>query len=506
MNGLVVALRGLAHRAGPSLSIFLVAAVAVAAVAIGPTYYAAAQSSILQDGVHQADTLGQGFEVTQSGPVANTIESVDGTVQTELATSLGSDQEEMRIFTRPTDALEASVETADETVPLVWRSGVCAHLRFIAGRCPEGAQQVAVSSSLAFLNHWHLGRRITVQGWKPLVITAEYSITVSATAASYWFNAGTRYFPYETGTGSKPSSVPYDAMFTPEATIDNGPATAQGNDVVDMSLIPGHLRGADLPGLAAAMNAMLLDPVLTEEGATVESDIGATLSFIRASWQTVAVPIVLITLQLLILAWLLLFLIVTDAAEARGPEVALAKLRGRGRWRTLFFGLSEPVILLAIAIPVGTAAALGLTAALGHILLRPGTPVGLPPLAWAGAAIAAGGGLVAVAIAARRTLRRTVVEQWQRAGRGAAERGWVVDAILLTATVAGLIELRVSGQIGSARQGALGLLAPGLLGIAVAVVASRLLVVVCQAGFGVTRRRGQIGPFLALRHVVGGLE
>jgi hypothetical protein len=106
-----------------------------------------------------------------------------------------------------------------------------------------------------------------------------------------------------------------------------------------------------------------------------------------------------------------------------------------------------------------------------------------------------------VLVAARRTLSRTVVEQWQRASRGGAERGWVVDAILLTATVAGLIELRVSGQIGSARQGALGLLVPGLLGVAVAVVASRLLVVACRAGFGVTRRRGWIGPFLALRHV-----
>src|SRR6185312_3612837 len=56
----------------------------------------------------------------------------------------------------------------------------------------------------------------------------------------------------------------------------------------------------------------------------------------RASWRAVEVPVVLISAQLLILAWLLLFLLVADAAEARGPEVALAKMRGRGlgdhRW------------------------------------------------------------------------------------------------------------------------------------------------------------------------------
>jgi hypothetical protein len=498
MNGVIVALRGLVHRAGASLSIWLVATVAVAAVAIGPTYYAAAQSSILQDSAHQADTLGQGLEVTQSGALAGTIDGMTQTVVSQVAGYLGGPAEQ-RLFAAPVTAVEGTLETDDETVPLVWRTNICAHLNFIAGRCP-GLRQVAVSSSLAAINHWHIGQRITSQSWPPLVISGEYLITVQETGARYWFNAGTRYFPYETASATR-SSSPYDAMFTSLATINRGPAAAQGNDVVDLSLVPGHLRAADVSPLAAAMTSMTLSPQLTNRGATFESDIPDTLAFIRTSWRTVAVPVVLITAQLLMLAWLLLFLVVTDAAEARGPEVALAKLRGRGRWRTLTFGLSEPVILLGTALPAGTAAGWGITAALAHILLRPGTPVGLPILAWAGAATATLGGLIAVMIAARRTLTRTILEQWQRASRGGAQRGWVVDAILLTATVAALIELRVGGQIGSARQGALGLLVPGLLGVAVAVVASRLLVVACRAGFGITRRRGRIGPFLALRHI-----
>ena len=176
-------------------------------------------------------------------------------------------------------------------------------------------------------------------------------------------------------------------------------------------------------------------------------------------------------------------------------------MRGRGRWRSLTFSLGEPVILLAVALPAGVLAGWAITAGLGHILLRPGTPVGLPGTSWLAAAVATAGGLAAVAATARRTLSRSVVNQWQRAGRQAAQRGWVLDAILITAAVAGLIELRVSGQIGSARRGVLGLLLPGLLGIAVAVVASRLLIVACRAGFRATARRGRIGPFLAFRHV-----
>jgi hypothetical protein len=495
---LIVALRGLVHRAGASLSIAVVATVAVAAVAIGPTYYLAAQSSILQDGVRQADTLGRGFEVTSAGQVRGTIGGTTRLVRSLLASYIGGPAQERRLFTAPVAAAETTVVTGNETVPLVWRTAFCAHLKVAAGRCPGGLRQIMVSSSLAAINRWHVGQQVTVAGWPPFMITGVYSITLPETAAPYWFNAGTRYFPAE----AELKAPPYDAMFTSQATINSGPPGAQGNDVVDMSLIPGALSAADVPRLSAAMTGMTLNQQLTTQfNATFETDIPDTLAFVRGSWRTVAVPVFLITAQLLLLAWLLLFLVVTDAAEARGPEIALAKVRGRGRWRTLTFGLSEPVILLVIALPAGLLAGWGITAALARVLLRPGTPVGLPSLAWAAAAAATVGGLVAVMIAARRTLSRTVLDQWQRASRGAAERGWVVDAILLTATVAGLIELRASGQIGSAHQGALGLLVPGLLGVAVAVVASRLLVTACRAGFGVTRRRARIGLFLALRHV-----
>jgi hypothetical protein len=62
-------------------------------------------------------------------------------------------------------------------------------------------------------------------------------------------------------------------------------------------------------------------------------------------------------------------------------------------------------------------------------------------------------------LAAWQTVRRPVVEQWRRAGRRAADCGWVLDAVLLTGAVAGLLDLVVSGQITSARRSVLGLLA-----------------------------------------------
>jgi hypothetical protein len=52
-----------------------------------------------------------------------------------------------------------------------------------------------------------------------------------------------------------------------------------------------------------------------------------------------------------------------------------------------------------------------------------------------------------------------------------------------------------------ARSGSLGLLVPGLLGLAAAVVASRLLPLACRLAFGPTRRGGGTAVFLAARHI-----
>ena len=499
MTGLLAALRGLLHRAGISLNILVVAVVAVAAVSIGPAYYAAAQSSVVQDTVGTAPAAGRGLEVAQSGPVdavSPLVEQVGGL----LAQYLGR-HNLARLFGPPVTAAETTVQASGQTVPLVYRAGVCAHLRFTSGHCPRAARQVAVSQSLAFLLHWRTGQRIAVPTWGYLVITGQYQVTVTAASTRYWFDAASRYFPYETGYGPSRPGNPYDAMFTPLATMAVVPGSVQGTDFADFSLVPAHVTGPDVALVRTAVTGLTLNQSLTSGGATTTTSLPATLGTVRASWRSIEVPVVLITAQLLLLAWLLLFLIVADAAEARGPEVALAKMRGRGRWRTLTFGLAEPVILLAVALPLGVLAGWGITAGLGHILFRPGTPVGLPATCWLAAVVATAGGLAAVTATARRTLRRSVVGQWQRASRTAAQRGWVLDAILITAAMAGLVELLVSGEIGSARRGVLGLLLPGLLGIAVAVAASRLLIIACRAGFRTTRRSGRIGPFLALRHV-----
>ena len=508
---LLAALRGLLHRGGSTLVILAVALVAAAAAAAGPIYYAAAKTSILADTASGAPIVGRGFEAVQTGPVAGLMAPMQATITSQLAASIGGPAAARRLFAPPIQALEVTAQDNQlgKEVDLVWRANVCRQLRIIHGSCPVSNGQVMMSQSTAQPTSWHIGQRIRLAGWEPLTITGIYQ--VPHVNADYWFNRGATYFPMEEPTplpvgGGIPTpqaggSV-YDALFTPAATMASGSrGLAQGTAVIDDLMLTRHLQPADVPVLQSGILAMVDSSALTSDQITVSSSIPTTFATLQASWRAVEVPVFLITVQLLTLSWLLLFLSVTDAVEARGPEVALAKLRGQGRLRTVLFGLSEPAALLLLALPLGALLGWAATTVLGKVLLSPGTAVGIPSLGWIAAAVATAGGIAAVILAARRTLRRPVVDQWRRSGHRATDRGWVIDAILLTGAVAGLLDLLFTGQISSASHNVLSLLVPGLLGLAIAVAASRILPMACRAVFSRTSRRGGLGFYLAVRHI-----
>ena len=494
--------RGARRRAGVSLGILLVATVASAAAAAGPTYDAAGRASILQDSLHDQLPIDRTVEVNGSGPVAGLAAAMDAQVRSFLAAQLGGPATIRRLFQPSEQVAEVQVTTGSHQSTVTWRTDECAHLRLTAGFCPRDAGQVMVSTSYARLSHVRPGDTIaTSSALGRLTVTGEYTVPPDRQlTTAYWLVGPCDEFNFEV-ICTRPPPPPWDALFTSAATFADAPDSVQGNVTVLDMLSAGNVRPGDLPGLKAAVNDLLTDPSLALTGAVPLSSIPQLTDQISAGWRLLDVPVFLITCQLLLLTWLLLFLIVTEAAEARAGEVALAKLRGHGRLRTVTFGLSEPVLLLAAGLPVGLLAGWAATAGLARILLRPGTQAGLPALAVAAAAAATLGGLVATVLAARRALVRQVTEQWRRTARRGADRGWVLDAVLLTGALAGLAELVVGGNVTSAGSGSLALIVPGLLGLAAAVVASRLLPFACGFASSVTRRRGGTGLFLAVRHI-----
>ena len=497
MTGALTLLRALLHRAGTTAVIVLVALCAAAAATVGPTYYTAAKDSILEDSLRATNVIGRSFQAVQQGAVQGTVDELTSTVEGEINRVVGGAAEADRLFGPQVRALETNAFFADggENIGLVWREAVCDHIEFASGRCPDAEREITVSTSLARTKGWKIGDVVRPAAGGKLRIVGIHRPPPAP--GDYWSGRAARYFPTE--LPSSIAGVAYDAMFTDRSTIEGFPGNPQGSVIVARPLDIERVVPADTDRLVAVDKELATSTEL--RGAAVVTALEATMETVHESWSALAIPVIVVTAELLVLTWLLLFLVVTDAVEARGTEIALAKLRGYAGFRSLAFGLGEPVAVLAFALPAGAFVGWGLTALLSRALLREDTPVTLPALGWVAAAVATLGGIAAVLVAARSTLTRPVVEQWRRTGRRATDRGWVFDGIVLTGAVAGLAQLGLSGSIGSAKSSALALLVPGLLGLAVAVVASRLLPVACRALFGRTRGRGGLGAFLAVRHI-----
>jgi ABC-type antimicrobial peptide transport system permease subunit len=477
--------------------------VSVAAATVGPTYNSAARTSILADTFSDAAGFEQGIDVAESGPVNGLLPELNSTVISSAQEGLGGAAAERRLLGTPIDGMVATagVKAPSKQVNVVWRQGVCAHLRMLTGQCATQPGQIIISPSLATRNHWKVGTTVVAHPFANLTVVGIYRIP--DVAAAYWSLPSTQFFPTEE-PGGQANGGP-DASFTPQQTISNGPSQLQGTDTIDLLVQIPNLRAGDVDPLSKTAQSLVDDEGLTDEQATVQSGIPFAAKAVHASWNTLTTPVLVITGELLVLTWLLLFLVVVDAVEARGAEVALARLRGYGRWRSVLVAVSEPVTVLLVALPVGAVAGWGVAGIIGHSL-RPGTAIPLGVAGWVAAALATLGGAAAVLTAARRVLRRPVVEQWRRTSRGATRRGWIVDAVLLTAAGAGLLQLSVAGAFATTGSGggshdSLVLLVPALIGVAVAVVSSRLLPLACRAAFASTRRGGGIAGFLAVRHV-----
>jgi hypothetical protein len=491
--------RALRHHGGISLLILLLAIVSVAAATVGPTYDQAARESIVSDVFHSASAYQHDLELSESGPIDGGVGGELSSAQTDLTNGPGGNQI-VRLFQSAIESIEVAVgfTGSNAQFQLVYRTDVCRHLQFASGSCPTAADTIAVSGSLAASRHLTVGDRVAIGGWRRMRISGIYQ--PPNTAQQYWFGTASLYFPTEQQRVTGNSSF-RDAAFTPRPTMVRHRGQAQGTSVVDLFLDLAQVHAGNLDQLVGGVNRIFNDQTLAATSVSAASGIPSVAQTIHASWSTLSVPVTVATLELVVLAWMLLFGVVSDAIEAKGTEVALVKLRGFDTGRTLRFAVAEPATLLVLALPIGAFLGWLCTRVLGGVLLRSGTPVGLTASGWLGGALATVGGLAAVVVASRRTVVRSVVAQWQRTGSSAPQRGWAFDAVVITGAVAGLIQMTATGVIGSSGHGGVILIAPALIALAIAVPAARLLPLAARASFAATARRRGLAAFLAVRTV-----
>lgn len=488
-------------RRGLSLAVLVLASLVVGGAVTGPLFLRSAGESVLRDTLNQSLPIGRIVSDQFNGTVH---EQPLALVERVSAARLKGFPTLTRLLDPPVSSLElravaGSPGITGDSARFVYREGVCAHVHLVEGQCPVKPGSVMVSATSAGLQHWTVGAPLLIDGVR--VTIAGLYAPLDPTG-DYW--AGHPYFAAFSGSGAAGDlGGTLDAMFAPLETVQAQPADIAASGAVDRRLDLRRIRLTDVPSLTTELLGYSAGGAQISNTAigSVNTAIVSVLAQATEIKDKLLSPVIVVMVQLLLLCWLILFLVTANAAEARGPEVALAKLRGVPAWRTVAFGLLDTLLLVAVAVPIGLGLGYLGVRALADLQLAPGTPVVVTSGAWLAAAGAGAGAAVAALLAGSRTLRRPVVEQWRRATRQAKARSWVIDTVVVVASVAALVALTRGGVIGSSGPNVLALVAPGLVVLAAALLGSRVLPGLCRAAYGPTRRRGRLGVFLAVRQL-----
>ncbi|MGH9018882.1 MAG: hypothetical protein ACRDY1_14115, partial [Acidimicrobiales bacterium] len=380
---------GLRWRAGPSLSMFLVAVVAVTAASFGPLYLTAADHSVLLSSLRQADVGTTGLTLLpRSAPGAGDRLAQAVARSTDAFGAAGHFGP--AILTEDVGASTTSHTTGQGYgTDLVARTGVCRSLVFVAGRCPTGPGTVAVSTRSARALGVRTGSRLTLalnRSPRSATLTVSGLFRPGHPAAAVWW--GANYFAYGFGTPQEPA---LDDVFASAATVQ---ASAPADDIAVQAqepLIPTSLTPGSVNGFTAALAAFeRRAPQLFD--VTASSRVGVVLAGAGSQEHSMGIIVLAVDLQLVLLCLLVLYFVAARTAETRQPDVRLADLRGFGHGDALAVVALEPLVLLGLAVPVGIAAAWAAALIAVSRLLAPGIApsLGLPAVAAALGSFVAG--------------------------------------------------------------------------------------------------------------------
>lgn len=507
MHGLRLAIRALLWRKGLSATMFAIAALSMTAAAIGPLYSRAAEESLLGDRLRSGSVSEEGFAVgfvagkaTDNSAALAAVREVGGQSGLDRyygPALLGVQAATVPVFRSPAEKRPAYVAR------LAWREGQCSHLRLAAGRCVQRTGEAMISAASARTLRLKLGDRILLRGLaraapalnNPQVVGI---YQVGDRRSPYWFDQNF----FDAGPGQSDDPDRLDTVFVSASSmglVDEVTVRADSQ----RALRPNAVRLDDLTPLRSAVAGALRTLALDARGYQLTDQIGAVLDEVQAERRVVALSVPLVTGQLVLLTWFVLFLIVAGATEERSGEVALAKLRGLPPAAATTFGLAEPLLLIAASVPVGLAAGWLASRVLAGAALLPGTPVVIRAPVLFAVGLAVVGGAVAAALAARRILTLPVLDQLRRtAGEGAStSRSIAVDAVAVTLAAAGIYQLVASGQLDQDKGNGIALLTPGLLAVAVALIGVRLLPLLARIGVRRTRRSARVAAFLSTRQI-----
>ncbi|MDF1606310.1 FtsX-like permease family protein [Nocardioides sp. YIM 152315] len=465
------------YRPLQAAAVAALAALMTACAAFAPLYYRAMQQALTDITITDAPVVRSSL-VLSSAPGDGAFTSAPVLPPEGVAAFVPPDYRgdfHAPVLGYTANAVVVPVTPTSSSGDLIWRDGMCDHLTFADGRCPDAADEVAVSEDDRRVLGYDVGQRVMVAGatgpnGAAAQITLEIVGIYHQGGGDYWFGQSlTGRSGAVQGAGTTPE---HDVWVAPREPFEQA---ADGFDVRESSA--GYLLDTeavdvdDLIALGAAVDALAhTRPDVGQAPLRVVSDLPGLASSVQDQIDQSRVTVPLLMAQLCLLAVVVLWLVLLAITEQRRPEVAIARLRGRG-------GRGARRLLLAELLPVTLAAVLpgAALAVLASWIARTAVLPGSPPfeLGWSfvlvlGLAVLV---LVAVTLAAVGRVAREPIERLLRRVPPRAA-GWALgatDAVVI-AGCGGIVVVFATGGL----DGPIALAAPGLLAIVVGLLLAHL--------------------------------
>jgi hypothetical protein len=498
-----VTLRGIRYRPGRSLIVVLLATVAVAAAVIAPAYSRAAQQSVLTDLLSDLPRAQAGLIAsTKTGPddAEATIKSTEAAVNAMLA----HQPQLAGRLARPVGSanMPVAVQAPGDPVQaqMAYREGVCAHLTFTDGACPAIVGDVAISVRSAEKLGKQVGDTVLLKpaqgavprGTDPRKAPAQtYTITgvyqPVNTREDYWGN--TYYFNFAPAAGDFPAQV--DAVFVGTEDDMNNWLIAPPRIDVEYPLQVTEVGLDDTAGLRDGVNFVL--ERTSGSALQVNSGLNAVLSNYQTQESALARSIPLVALPLVLLCWFVLFLVVAALTEERSGEIALGKLRGLQLGQVTRFGVAEPLVLVALAAPIGFLLGLAVTETGAQLFLaaRVHAEIRTPVIATAAGALIAG--FAAALLAGRKTFSAGVLTLLRRVPERVTWQSNAIEASVAVLAVAAVYQIIATKD----RTSPLAYAGPPLIALLAGLIAARVVAMWARLRIRSARHRGKLVTMLA---------
>jgi hypothetical protein len=492
----------LRHRPWQGVSLLLLAALIVTAASFTPLFTRSLEQSVTRMTLHDNAVVDTGIQLGWSGPDQN-ITADDSTPVMPDALTGYVPSDVRRSFAAEVLGIQAAPAATVNGDPyagtVVWRTGMCAHVRMVAGSCPAKPSTIAISEADSRGLGLHPGSTVSITDAKPANgHSAQVLLTVVGVyrqlPGSYWYGLTLSGYSGQ-GVAGAPGVVLHDDWLTPEATLYSDrlhyPSLAS-----NLFLLPREDLSIDafrrLPAGVRAIESRI-DTSSDAGRVYINTGIPSLVTDVDHQQQQARVTVPTLMVQLGLLCLVVLWLVLTAVTDQRRPEIALALLRGRGRRRARRMLLGELVPIMIAATVVGGLAGVAVAWCAARWYL-PHTPPIEPGRDFALAIVGSLVLLLAVSvIAAVRITREPVERLLRRVGpRARGLRIGIGQAMLLAASAA-LVLVFVTGGLDRSASA----LGPSFLALLVGIVLSILVPPLATAWSRRQLRRGRVASALA---------